>query len=141
VEPLRWFERASLGRWRDSFSDLRPETPPTELQEWDDDAPGDGIDDLRAMGGPRHGDLQAHLATLPDGVTVGAAFAAAPVALHRPVEILGYLDLVATTGAGALDAGSGDVPAEDLETVRATRSDGTTREFVLPRTSIRRTDD
>ncbi|WP_418276502.1 DUF3375 domain-containing protein [Isoptericola jiangsuensis] len=140
VEPLRWFERARPGRWRDSFSDLRPETPPGRLQYQDDDASGDEIDDLRAMGGPRHGDLTAHLATLPDGVSVGAAFAAGPRSLRRPVEVLGYLDLAAGSG-GWSDDGSGDVPAADLESVRTTRSDGTTRDFVLRRTPIRRTDD
>jgi hypothetical protein len=152
VEPLRWFERSSLGRLRDTFADLRPETPPSELEDWDDDAPGDGIDDLRAMGGPRHGDILAHLGTLDDDVTVAAAFAAGPVSLRRPVELLGYLDVTAdvtadvTTGGttsadGAVPTASADVAAADLERVTAVRADGTTRDFALRRTPIRRTDD
>jgi hypothetical protein len=142
VEPLRWFERARFGRLRDSLHDLRPETPPDELEERsDDDGPDvSGLADLRAMGGPRHAEIQAHLEALAagDGVTVGEAFSRAPVHLRRPVELLGYLELaVASPPAG--DATSGDVPAGALERVRAVRADGSEREFVLPRTTIRRT--
>ncbi len=148
VEPLRWFERARFGRLRDSLHDLRPETPPAELEAWaDEDVPeGSGLGDLRAMGGPQHAEIQAHVAALtrtaPGGVTVGEAFSRAPVALRRPVELLGYLELA----AGAVQdeqqaAASGDVPADALERVRAVRADGSERDFVLRRTTIRGTDD
>ncbi|GAA1983383.1 hypothetical protein GCM10009718_20810 [Isoptericola halotolerans] len=140
VDPLRWFERARPGRLRTALHDLRPETPPDGLEDWaDDPAPSDEIADLRAMGGPQHAAILAHLGTLTGPSSVGQAFAAGPQDLRRPVELLGYLD-VATDGAA--DGGtSGDVPADDLEQVTAVRADGTARDFVLPRTPIRRTDD
>ncbi|NNU28382.1 DUF3375 domain-containing protein [Isoptericola sediminis] len=146
VEPLRWFERAVPGRLRTTLHDLRPETPPEELDPGAADDVGDtdgAIDDLRAMGGPHHLDLAARLAALTAPSTVGAVFAQGPAALRRPVELLGYLDLVAADGDAdaTAGAGTGDVPAADLERVTATRADGTTRDFVLPRTPIRRTDD
>jgi hypothetical protein len=132
VEPLRWFERARPGRLRTSLHDLRPETPPDDLEDGDDDVAGDGIDDLRAMGGPRHADILAHLGTLSEPSSIGRAFASGPASLRRPVELLGYLDVVVD------DAGtSGDVPADGLERVTTTRADGSVRDFVLPRTPIR----
>lgn len=146
VEPLRWFERARLGRLRGSLHDLRPETPPAELEEPGDDVGTDvsGIDDLRAMGGPQHAEIQAHVAelarTAPGPVTVGEAFSRAPARLRRPVELLGYLELAAGADDDA-QATSGDVPAGSLERVRAVRADGTERDFVLPRTTIRGNDD
>ncbi|AEG44737.1 DUF3375 domain-containing protein [Isoptericola variabilis] len=143
VEPLRWFERARLGRLRDSLHDLRPETPPAELEDWaaSDDADGPALDDLRAMGGPQHAQIQAHLAALSsgadaEGLTVGEAFSRAPVELRRPVELLGYLELAGAGGLPEDEATSGDVPAHALERVRAVRADGTEREFVLPRTPL-----
>ncbi|MEG3616667.1 DUF3375 domain-containing protein [Isoptericola haloaureus] len=154
VEPLRWFERAVPGRLRTTLHDLRPETPPEQLDPWapeDTDDPDGAIDELRAMGGPSHQDLAARLAGLTAPSTVGAVFSDGPAALRRPVELLGYLDLAVDGGRpGADDAAAapppeaprtGDVPADGLERVTATRADGTTRDFVLPRTPIRRTDD
>lgn len=138
VEPLRWLERARLGRLRTALHDLRPETPPDDLEDWSDGpAPGDEIADLRAMGGPQHAAIQAHLSTFAGPSSIGRAFAAGPASLRRPVELLGYLDLAAEHDGGT----SGDVPADDLERVTTTRADGTARDFVLPRTPIRRTDD
>jgi len=131
VEPLRWLDRSRLGRLRDSLHDLRPETPPEALEDWaDDDPAGPDLDLLRSLGGPRHGEIAAHLASLPDGATVGEAFVRGPRELRRPVELLGYLELADVDGAG-------DVPAESLERVAAVRADGTERVFVLPRTRIR----
>ncbi|MCK0117739.1 DUF3375 domain-containing protein [Isoptericola sp. S6320L] len=139
VEPLRWFERARPGRLRTALHDLRPETPPDDLEEWTDDhSPGDEIADLRAMGGPQHAEILAHLGTLAGPTSIGRAFAAGPAFLRRPVELLGYLDVAVSDADGGT---SGDVPATGLERVTATRADGTVRDFVLPRTPIRRTDD
>ncbi|SDS38728.1 Protein of unknown function [Paraoerskovia marina] len=134
VEPLRWFERARFGKLRTSLHDLRPETPPDGLDDWTDDGVVDTdaeLDGVRAMGGPRHADVDAHLRALGRPTTVAAAFSAGPVALRRPVEILGYLE------RGAYDdAGSGDVPASHLERVVAVRADGSEREFVVPRVAV-----
>ncbi|NOW01950.1 DUF3375 family protein [Isoptericola chiayiensis] len=141
VEPLRWFERAAPGRLRTTLHDLHPETPPAQLESWADDGDGgeDEIDDLRAMGGPHHGELLARLAALEAPATVASVFADGPAALRRPVELLGYLDLAGDGGSEATR--SGDVPAQDVDRVTAVRADGTTREFALPRTPIWRTDD
>ncbi|WP_402371143.1 DUF3375 domain-containing protein [Isoptericola rhizosphaerae] len=137
VEPLRWFERARPGRLRTALHDLRPETPPDDLEDWSDGlVPGDEIADLRAMGGPQHAEILAHLGTIDGASSIGQAFAAGPGSLRRPVELLGYLDLAADDGGA-----SGDVPADGLEQVATRRPDGTVRDFVLPRTPIRRTDD
>ncbi|WP_407317331.1 DUF3375 domain-containing protein [Isoptericola halotolerans] len=138
VEPLRWFERARPCRLRTALHDLRPETPPDDLEDWSDGlAPSDEIADLRAMGGPQHAEILAHLSTIAGPSSIGQAFTAGPDTLRRPVELLGYLDLATEDDGG----GSGDVPADGLERVTATRADGTVRDFVLPRTPIRRTDD
>lgn len=136
VEPLRWFERARFGRFRTTLNDLRPPTPPEELDDWadgpEDGGPGTGLDELRAMGGPRHAEIDAHLGGLGHDVTVAGAFAAGPVSLRRPVDILGYLERAAFD-----DDGSGDVPASAVERVVAVRADGGEREFAVPRLAVR----
>lgn len=133
VEPLRWFGRAQLGRLRDSLHDLRPETPPAAIeQRADDDERGD-LDEIRALGGPQHAWLAAHVAELRAGgaaeLSVAEAFASAPAELRRPVELLGYLELADTDLAdlSELDGVAG------IERVVARRADGTEREFALPR--------
>ncbi|CAM3391514.1 DUF3375 domain-containing protein [Isoptericola cucumis] len=140
VEPLRWFERARLGRFRAQLHDLRPDTPPETLADADpgfDDAPGEAMAALLGMGGPRYAETAAHAArVLRDGpATADEAFAAAPPELRRPVELLGYLELAAP---GALDDAfaDGDVPAAGLRRVTTVRADGSTRDLVLPQVPI-----
>ncbi len=133
VAPLRWFGRAQLGRLRDSLHDLRPETPPAALETWaDDDERGD-LDEIRALGGPQHAWLAAHVAELRAGgagdLSVAEAFASAPAELRRPVEILGFLELA---DADVPDQSHGDLPGA-VERVVARRADGSEREFALPR--------
>jgi hypothetical protein len=140
VDPLRWFERARLGRFRDQLHDLRPETPPDALTwaDLDDDPSGPVLDELLGMGGPRYGETSAHAARVlatSDGASVDEVFATAPAELRRPVELLGYLELAVP---GALDdvLADRDVPAARLRRVTAVRADGSTRDLVLPHVPI-----
>jgi len=148
VEPLRWLERARLGRFRAQLHDLRPDTPPDALADLDDPGhdtggePGQVLGGLRGMGGPRYEETAAHAARVlreRGGATADEVFAAGPAELRRPVELLGYLELAAPD---ALDAaigdgdGIGDVPAARLRRVTAVRADGSTRDLVLPRVGL-----
>ncbi|QFU98720.1 hypothetical protein KDY119_02239 [Luteimicrobium xylanilyticum] len=139
VEPLRWLERARLGRFRAQLHDLRPDTPPDALAGLDDepdelDGAAELLGGLLGMGGPRYAETVAHLARVVrerGDVTVDEVFAAGPPELRRPVELLGYLELAAP---GALDAllEDGDVPAVRLRRVVTERADGSTRTIVVP---------
>jgi hypothetical protein len=145
VEPLRWFERARLGRFRDQLHDLRPEVPPPALADLDpyDDVAAPELDALLGMGGPRYAETTAHAARLaaPRGsVTADVAFSSAPVELRRPVELLGYLELAAPEALTAV-LGDGDVPAARLAHVEAVRADGTTRRFAVPQVALSIPDD
>ncbi|MCZ2261873.1 DUF3375 family protein [Isoptericola sp. QY 916] len=153
VEPLRWLERARLGRFRAQLHDLRPDTPPDALADLDDPghdagaAPGEVLGGLRGMGGPRYEETGAHAARVlrERGVaTADEVFAAGPTELRRPVELLGYLELAspdALDEALGDDDGIGDVPAARLRRVTAVRADGSTRDLVLPRVGIAVPDD
>ncbi|MCA5893756.1 DUF3375 domain-containing protein [Isoptericola sp. NEAU-Y5] len=137
VEPLRWFERARLGRFRDQLHDLRPETPPEALREQhdlDDHDAGSPLATLRGMGGPRYAETTAHVARMLAArgtASADEAFASAPVELRRPVELLGYLELAAPDALDEVLA-AGDVPADRVRRVTTVRADGTTRDLALP---------
>ncbi|MGC5166679.1 DUF3375 domain-containing protein [Luteimicrobium sp. DT211] len=137
VEPLRWLERARLGRFRAQLHDLRPDTPPDALvdgfADLDADGPDATLDGLRGMGGPRYEETLAHAARVVrerGEATVDEVFAAGPPELRRPVELLGYLELAAPGPADG--SGEPDVAAARLRRVVAQRADGTTRTIVLP---------
>ncbi|MFC8597613.1 DUF3375 family protein [Isoptericola sp. NPDC057191] len=143
VEPLRWLERARLGRFRAQLHDLRPDALPDPLTDLDlaDHDPAEGaqaLGGLLGMGGPRYDETTAHAARVlreRGDATADEVFAAAPPELRRPVELLGYLELAVP---GALDAAlaDGDVPADRLRRVTTVRADGSTRELVVPQVPI-----
>ncbi len=141
VEPLRWFERARLGRFRTQLHDLRPDTPPEALDAADgfgDDDVAGALDGLLGMGGPRYAEQTAHAARVlreRGEATADEVFALAPPELRRPVELLGYLEL-ASPGALEDVLGDGDVPASRLGRVTAVRADGSTRDLVVPRVPV-----
>ena len=139
VEPLRWLERARLGRFRAQLHDLRPDTPPEALADLEPtdldpvDA-GEALGGLLGMGGPRYDETTAHAVRVlreRGGATADEVFALAPRELHRPVELLGYLELADPDGLDAVLDG-GDVPAVRVRRVLAVRADGSTRELALP---------
>ncbi|GAA1738099.1 hypothetical protein GCM10009809_36490 [Isoptericola hypogeus] len=144
VEPLRWLERARLGRFRAHLHDLEPDTLPDALADLDPADhdpgadPGTLLGGLLGMGGPRYAETTAHAARVlreRGGATVDEVFAAAPPELRRPVELLGYLELAAPEGLEAVLA-DGDVPPARLRRITAVRADGSTRELVLPAVAI-----
>lgn len=151
VEPLTWMGRASLGRLRDSLHDLRPDVPPPGLEDWtpeDAEVDAAGLEEIRSMGGPRHAQIDAHVAALLAAgreVSVAEAFAAGSDELRRPVDLLGYLELAGSGPGGpgrdgltdADGATSASTPVA-VERVEARRSDGTTRTFTVPRLAVRR---
>ena len=131
VTPLRRFQRANFGRLKTSVHDLSPDSAPKEL-DLAQDVSGQGLEleELLALGGPRHADLVAHLEALSHGgdpLTIARAFERGGAHLKRPVEIFGYQEIA---------AGQGQSPTADLEQVRAVRPDGTAREFIVSTTPV-----
>lgn len=136
VEAFTRFERAGFGRLRTGLHDLSDDTPPAAIdQNADVEISGLELDEIIAMGGPRHREILAHVEELlaeadaeGDGdVTIATAFNTADNSLKRPVEILGYQELAAS------GAGEGLAP---LERIIAIRADGTQREFIIPRQTL-----
>ncbi len=140
VEPLTRFERANFGRIRTSVHDLSDDTPPDAIdQNSSVDIAGLELNDIIAMGGPRHRELLAHvqglLTEIDHDVTVATAFDSAHDSLKRPVEILGYQE-IATTHTPADNEANEDLSvgsSAPLERIIAVRADGSTREFIIPR--------
>ncbi len=149
VEALTRFERANFGRLRTGLHDLHDDAPPEAIaQNSDVEISGLELEEIIAMGGPRHRELLEHVSALLDEadreLTVAQAFTQGSDNLKRPVEILGYQEIAAsgeTSGKPDLELGrfeSGGVEQQPapLERVIAIRADGTTREFIVPRQTI-----
>ncbi|QAY71515.1 DUF3375 domain-containing protein [Xylanimonas protaetiae] len=119
VHAVPRLPRAQVGRLRETLDDLRLAQPPAPLPEWDDDAAG-SLDHARAWGGPHYADLRSHL-TAHEG-SLAAAFAAAPEALRRPVDLLGLLEIADGLGA---------VASDEVVEVVAVRPDGTRRRLAF----------
>ncbi|MBF0689285.1 MAG: DUF3375 domain-containing protein [Cellulomonas sp.] len=134
VEPLRRLPVAEVDHLRQTPGDLRPPQAPDALTDWDDgtDVP-DG--DARAWGGPHYADLDVHLALFggdaPE-VAVAAAFAAAPDALRRPVDLLGLLEIAHQRGMTETD---------EIAFVDAVRPDGSRRRFAFGAVTTRTRDE
>ncbi|WP_258726887.1 DUF3375 domain-containing protein [Cellulomonas sp. NS3] len=125
VEPLRRLPVAEVDHLRQTAGDLRPPEAPAPLSAWDDDDTDVSQDEVRAWGGPRYAELDAHLAALADGsgqVDVAAAFRAAPDAMRRPVDLLGLLEIAHRHGMTE----TGEVAYVD-----AVRPDGSRRRFAF----------
>lgn len=132
VDPLQRFQRANFGRLKAPLADLSLAAGPEQLAPAQDVSDqGMDMEDLLSLGGPRHADLVAHLASLSElgqrEVTVAHAFTSAQDHLKRPVEIFGYQEIAAA---------SAGTEHPDLDRVTAVRADGTTREFLVNRTSL-----
>lgn len=154
VEALTRFERANFGRLRTGLHDLHDDLPPESIaQNADVEISGLELEDIIAMGGPRHRELLAHveqlIGTSGMEVTVGDAFSSGADNLKRPVEILGYQEIAAnasatTDGSRSKDLFSSDNTQDDvapqelppLERIIAIRADGSQREFIIPRQSL-----
>lgn len=136
VAPLRRLPVAEVEHLRRTPGDLRPPQAPDALTDWDDDV--DVTDaDARAWGGPHYADLDAHLRAYGDGaadgaVDVAAAFAAAPPALRRPVDLLGLLEIAHQRGM---------TESDELAFVDAVRPDGTRRRFAFGAVTTRGRDE
>ena len=82
VDPLLRFQRANFGRLKTSVHDLHLDIAPEELTPAQDVTDqGMEREELLSLGGPRHGDLVAHMhqleATLTTDLTIGHAFESA----------------------------------------------------------------
>jgi hypothetical protein len=122
-----------IGNMRTRFYNAADHAPPPPLIDTRSEAgAAPTLEELRQAGGPSMADLRETLvAALPSEGTVsaGEVFNNLPGALRRPVEVLGLVQIAASTGA--LDvalAGAGD-STETFETVRV---DGSRRALVLP---------
>ncbi|MGY1608743.1 DUF3375 family protein [Geodermatophilus sp. SYSU D00700] len=132
--------RAEVGHLRERFhsTDADAEPPPlADLSAHQPDAVSLG--DLLAQGGPSLDALRAQLHTAMTGpdllASLGALFARLDPDLRRPVEIFGLLHLAANTPALHRPD-----RAEGSETYRALRTDGSAREFTVPRIAPRAAD-
>ncbi|WP_182113735.1 MULTISPECIES: DUF3375 domain-containing protein [unclassified Actinotalea] len=136
VEPLRRLPVAEVDHLRQTAGDLRPPQPPAALGVDDDDADTDVSHlEARAWGGPQYTALHEQLTRLADPsgqVDVAAAFAAAPSALRRPVDLLGLLEIAHDLGM---------TETGDLAFVEALRPDGTRRRFAFGAVTTRMRDE
>jgi hypothetical protein len=118
--------------FRERFWDPASAAPPPPLEEAEDDASvPPTIEELRMQGGPSLDRLREALIdafTRGDSDTVGRLFNRMPVALRRPVEILGLLHLVSHVDALRDDTGT--------EVFEAVRPNGQRREFFAPTMSL-----
>lgn len=150
VEGLSRFERANFGRLRTGLHDLSADAPPEAIaQNADVEISGLELEDIIAMGGPRHSELLAHVEELLDEstgeLTIGQAFSTAADNLKRPVEIFGYQEIAvhkpSRHEADTEEIGLGDLAPDTeshapLERVIAIRADGTQREFIIARQTL-----
>ncbi len=135
VDPLLRLPVAEVEHLRQTAGDLRPPEAPAPLPDWDDDDVDASGDDARAWGGPHYSELATHLAQFADGadeVDVAAAFAAAPDALRRPVDLLGVLEIAHARGMTETDR---------VAFVDAVRPDGTRRRLAFGAVSTTTKDD
>ncbi len=135
VDPLLRPPVAEVEHLRQTAGDLRPPEAPAPLPDWDDDDVDASGDDARAWGGPHYSELATHLAQFADGadeVDVAAAFAAAPDALRRPVDLLGVLEIAHARGMTETDR---------VAFVDAVRPDGTRRRLAFGAVSTTTKDD
>ncbi len=135
VDPLLRLPVAEVEHLRQTAGDLRPPEAPAPLPDWDDDDVDASGDDARAWGGPHYSELATHLAQFADGaddVDVAAAFAAAPDALRRPVDLLGVLEIAHARGM---------TETERVAFVDAVRPDGTRRRLAFGAVSTTTKDD
>lgn len=134
VEPLRRLPVAEVDHLRQTPGDLRPPQPPEALTVWEDDAEEVSHAEARAWGGPHYAELGAYLtgwlAEHPGG-DLAEAFAAAPTALRRPVDLLGLLEIAAQFDT---------TETETIAYVEAIRPDGTPRRFAFEGVSVRMED-
>lgn len=146
VDVLSRFERAHFGRLRTGLHDLHDDAPPEAIaQNADVEISGLELEEIIAMGGPRHRELLAHVEEILDeigaDITIGQAFSSGAENLKRPVEIFGYQEIAGITtdqphGESLLETRDHhDAPAP-LEKVIAIRADGTQREFIIARQTL-----
>lgn len=121
VEPLRGFPVAGVGHLRQTLSDIRPPAAPAPLSEAEGEAEFEEAD-TRAWGGPRYTELEAYVAGLGERFDLADAFAGAPDAERRPVDLLGLLEIAHRTGMSEGD---------EVSVVEALRPDGTSRRFAF----------
>jgi len=120
VEPLRGLPVADVGHLRQSVSDIRPPGAPAAQSVADDVEFVDA--DTRAWGGPRYAELEAYVSGLGGRFDLGEAFAEAPHAARRPVDLLGLLEIAHRNGMSE---------GEGVSVVEAFRPDGTARRFAF----------
>lgn len=108
------------------------ERAPAPLLDKSPDAPQAlSLNEIRTMGGPSLPELRTRI---EQKLSVGNLESAAelfndlPAELRRPVEILGVLHVFARIGAG--------IDRTRQETARAIRANGSTRQFVMPTTTV-----
>lgn len=121
VDPLRGFPVANVGHLRQTLSDIRPPAAPAPLRETEGEAEFEDVD-TRAWGGPRYTELEAYVAGLGERFDLADAFAGAPDADRRPVDLLGLLEIAHRTGMSEGD---------EVSVVEALRPDGTSRRFAF----------
>jgi hypothetical protein len=124
VEPLRRLPVADVGHLRQRMSDPQPPQLPAPLREWDESGDMPAAD-TRAWGGPRYGELRAHLEAFAGGaasVDVVAAFRAADEGIKRPVDLLGLLEIA---------HGAGMTETAEVAVVETVRPDRSRRRFAL----------
>ena len=117
-----------IGHLRQRFYDPKGHAPPPPLVDTREEADAPiSLQDLRNQGGPSLRELRQRLGDLPEPVTGGEFFAEIPVALRRPVEILGLIQIAAETNNLLHD------DLGEMELFEAIRPDGTARVFSAPR--------
>lgn len=146
VTALTRFERANFGRLRTGLHDLQDDAPPEAIaQNAGLEISGMELDDIIAMGGPRHNELLQHveelLGEVREELTIAQAFNSGTESLKRPVEILGYQEIAASAAVRfepvqPLAEQEPSEPHVPLERVIAIRADGTQREFIIPRQTL-----
>ncbi len=159
VPALPRFRRAHIGKLRTTVPDIRPAQGPPALVDDGEVAAELDRGYARAMGGPHHKDIRQVLEAAPRHgyTTLAQVFQHAPTELQRPVDVLGFQEIMMNDAAPDLDEdhlattqrqSSKDTapPADHGKTVReehlpwdtvtAVRPDGTTRTFLVPRMAL-----
>jgi hypothetical protein len=142
-------EQVEVEHLRERFYDPDNDVPPPPLEDVSDQAPDElDLDAIRSQGGPALAQLRRQLVAAieaGDAGSVAEVFNRLPGSLRRPVEVLGMLQVLASTAeiaesdptpadvAQLLESVAGDPPYESFNTLRP---DGTARTFLLARREL-----